>query len=102
MYGAPGWASPDETGPIGAIATTDTDARWLVQLDTWSATSPNTGTTYTDEKSLTVLSSGEAVFEVSGTARDLDAWLWNRPTLADITREGDCAAFEEMIRTGVQ
>ncbi len=45
---------------------------------------------------------GDATFSVSGTARDLDAWLWNRPTRADISLDGDYARFVEIIRSGVQ
>jgi uncharacterized protein (TIGR03083 family) len=103
MYdGIPAWGTSEGTGPIGRVATTDTGGQWLVQLGTWSGTSPNTGKIYAGEGSLTILRDGEPTFEVSGTARDLDAWLWNRPTLTDITRTGDCAGFEELIRSGVQ
>jgi uncharacterized protein (TIGR03083 family) len=103
MYsGIPEWGTRAADGPIGRVATTDTGGAWLVQLGTWSGTSPNTGNVYVDEGSLTILDGGEPAFEVSGTARDLDAWLWNRPTLGEITRTGDCAAFEQLIRSGVQ
>ncbi|MGH8860924.1 MAG: maleylpyruvate isomerase family mycothiol-dependent enzyme [Jatrophihabitantaceae bacterium] len=103
MYsGVPGWATPGDPGPAGRIATTDTGASWLVQLGSWSGHSPNSGKTYPAEPTLSIVPSGDAVFEISGTARDLDAWLWNRPTLTEITRSGDYAAFESVIRSGVQ
>lgn len=35
----------------------------------------------------------ESVAEISGTAGDLDCWLWNRPTLGEITRIGDADAL---------
>ena len=31
--------------------------------------------------------------EICGVAADLDCWLWNRPTVEEITREGDPAAL---------
>jgi uncharacterized protein (TIGR03083 family) len=103
MYGGvPEWATQTDSGPVGRLATTDTGASWLVRLGTWSGTSPNTGNTYTDEGALTVVESGEPSFEVTGTARDLDAWLWNRATPTDVHLDGDTAAFAELIRSGVQ
>jgi uncharacterized protein (TIGR03083 family) len=103
MYsGVPEWAEHTIDGPTGAVVTTDTERRWLVRLDRWSGTSPNTARTYVDEPSLTLVPDGATSFDVSGAARDLDAWLWNRPTLTPVVRNGDCAAFEAVIRSGVQ
>jgi uncharacterized protein (TIGR03083 family) len=103
MYsGVPSWGTHTRTGPIGRVATTDTDGDWLVQLGTFSGTSPNTGTVYTDEATITLVDDGEPMFSVSGRARDLDAWLWNRPTLTGITLDGDYGRFVEIIRSGVQ
>ena len=31
--------------------------------------------------------------EICGSAADLDCWLWNRPAVDEITREGDAAAL---------
>ena len=89
-------------GPVGRLATTDTDTSWLVQVGHWSGTSPNTGKTYTDEQMLFLVDAGEPSFEITGTAADLDAWIWNRPPRGEISRTGDTAAFEAVIRTGVQ
>jgi uncharacterized protein (TIGR03083 family) len=100
--GAPGWATTTADGPIGRLATTDTDASWLVQVGRWSGTSPNTQRTYTDELLLLLVDAGEPSFEISATARDLDAWMWNRPTLGEVSRVGDTSAFEAVIRGGVQ
>jgi uncharacterized protein (TIGR03083 family) len=105
MYTAPEWATQSDAGPIGRLATTDTGASWLVRVGTWSGTSPNSGKSYADEVAITLVGSGEPAspsFEVTGTARDLDAWLWNRPTLTDVHHAGDTAAFTELIRSGVQ
>ncbi|HEY8300880.1 MAG TPA: maleylpyruvate isomerase family mycothiol-dependent enzyme [Jatrophihabitans sp.] len=103
MYSAvPGWATAGTPGPIGRVRTSDTGTEWLVQVGSWSGTSPRTGTAYTDEGSLVLVDSGEAAFSVSGTARDLDAWLWNRPTLGEIALDGDYERFVGVIRSGVQ
>jgi len=103
MYsGAPDWATQSQSQSLGRLRTTDTGGSWLVRLGSWSGTSPNTGNTYSDRGTLTLVESGEPSFEVSGTARDLDAWLWNRPTTADVRLDGDTAAFVELIRSGVQ
>jgi uncharacterized protein (TIGR03083 family) len=102
LSGAPGWASITADGPIGRLATTDTGASWLVQVGHWTGTSANTHRVYTDDPMLLLVEDGEPSFEVTGTARDLDAWMWNRPTLGEIRRAGDTSAFEAMIRQGVQ
>ena len=101
MYRAPAW-STHEHCVTGRINTSDTDASWLVGIGRWSGTSPTTGTTYTDEWSLETVDSGEPDFEISGTARDLDAWMWNRPSLEPITRSGDTSEIDDLIATGVQ
>jgi uncharacterized protein (TIGR03083 family) len=103
MFGsAPGWATTTADGPVGRLTTTDTGAGWLVQIGRWSGTSPRTQKTYTDEPVLIVVTSGDPTFEISATARDLDAWIWNRPSLGEITRTGDTAAFEAVIQEGLQ
>lgn len=103
MYGGvPSWGVQTRSGLVGRISTTDTGGNWLVELGTFSGTSPNTGTVYTDEGTITRVDEGEPAFTVSGAARDLDAWLWNRPTLTDIAVDGDYAQFVEIIRSGVQ
>jgi uncharacterized protein (TIGR03083 family) len=100
--GAPGWASSTPDGPVGRLSTTDTDTSWLVQVGHWSGTSPNTGKTYTDEQMLFLVDAGEPSFELTGTAADLDAWIWNRPPRSEISRTGDTAALEAVIMSGLQ
>jgi uncharacterized protein (TIGR03083 family) len=103
MFGsAPAWAATTLDGPTGRVATADTGASWLVQVGRWSGTSPNTGKTYIAEPMLVLVADGEPSFEITGTARDLDAWLWNRPTIEEIRRTGDTAAFEAVVSSGLQ
>jgi uncharacterized protein (TIGR03083 family) len=100
--GTPEWASSTRDGPVGRLATTDTDTSWLVQVGHWSGTSPNTGKNYTDEQMLFLVEAGEPSFEITGTAADLDAWIWNRPPPREISRTGETAALEAVIMSGVQ
>lgn len=102
MFGGPTWATRTEDGPIGRLVARDTDAHWLVQMGRVSGVSPDTGESYTDEPVLWLVDAGAPTFEIAGSARDLDAWLWNRPPLAEISRTGDTSALEAMIATGVQ
>jgi uncharacterized protein (TIGR03083 family) len=103
MYGGvPEWATSTMDGATGRLRTTDTGGEWVVRIGRWSGHSPNTGKTYTDEPVLGIVADGEPSFEISGTAGDLDAWLWNRPTVTEVTRTGDTEPFEAVIRTGVQ
>jgi uncharacterized protein (TIGR03083 family) len=102
MYdGWPDWATHHLDGPIGGVMTTDTASTWLVQLGRWSGTSPNSGTTYAGEPTISIIESGEPTFAISGASSDLDLWLWNRPSGA-IERSGEAAVFEAIIRGGVQ
>ncbi len=100
--GAPSWASSVKDGPVGHLATTDTGASWLVQVGHWSGVGPKSGTVYVDEAVLFLVDDGEPTFEVRGSARDLDAWIWNRPALAEVIRSGEVSDFEALVRVGVQ
>ncbi len=100
--GAPAWSTQTLDGPVGRVASTDTGGEWFVQLGRWSGHSPDTGKDYTDRAMLVLVDGGEPAFTVTGTAGDLDAWLWNRPSIGAVTRAGDVAGFEAVIRSGVQ
>jgi uncharacterized protein (TIGR03083 family) len=104
MYGGiPEWAEHHVDGPVGRLATTDTGARWLVRIGRLSGTSPDTGNTYTDEPTLTRVAEGDPSFSVAGAARDLDAWLWNRPTITEVVADGpDIDRFRAIVAGGVQ
>ena len=81
--------------------------RWLVTLALFSGTDPDDGVTYDDEPDIQVADTdpgGAAGATVSGTAEDLDCWLWKRPPLIEPVREGDPAvleAFESTISPGI-
>jgi uncharacterized protein (TIGR03083 family) len=102
MFNPPPWAERHVGGPVGTVTATDTGDTWFVQVGQFSGVSPNTGKTYTDQPTVDLIASGDPSFTISGTAGDLDAWLWNRPTRAPMAIEGDAARFDEVIRSGVQ
>lgn len=95
LGGWPDWASFAMDGPIGALHATDVERTWLVQSGHFSGTAPS-GNAYTDERCAQLVDSGEPLFTVRATARDLDAWVWNRPTLEPVAIDGDRAAFREL------
>jgi uncharacterized protein (TIGR03083 family) len=100
----PAWASVQTDAPVGRIAATDTGAEWFVRLDRWSGHSPDSGKAYDGEPCPTLVGAAQPSFEVRGTARDLDAWLWNRPPLDEPVLTGspeDLAAFRAVVARGV-
>ncbi len=97
ISGAPQW---------GSIALEDRSARlevpgrsWWVRLGRFSGRSPATGNTYTDLPALELVD-GEASshVEISGTAGDMDRWLWGRGSLDDLSVTGD-RTIAEAVRT---
>lgn len=96
MYGGyPGWGEFTRSGALGRISASDTGALWSVELGSFSGVDPDSGKAYDALAAFEVLDRDvKPAFTVTGTARDLDAWLWNRPTLAYLEIAGDRAAFE--------
>ena len=112
MYGgAPSWGrfAPDPTQTL-RIRTTDTGLSWLLTLGQLTGTDDH-GTTH-DEPDLRVAESdaggsdtgATAAATVSGTAADLDCWLWHRPPTGEIERIGDPQVlqhFDQIIAQGI-
>jgi hypothetical protein len=96
FHGYPEWATWAADGPVGRLRVDDTGAEWLVQLGTFSGLSPNSGKTWDHEPSLELVESGPPAFTLSATSRDLNAWLWGRPTLSAPVVEGDDAGFAQL------
>jgi uncharacterized protein (TIGR03083 family) len=88
-------------GPVGRLKATDTGDEWLVQIGTWSGQSPTSGKTYEGEAYTSLVTDGEPSFSVSATARDLDAWLWNRPTISAPVIDGDASRLQAMVAAGL-
>jgi uncharacterized protein (TIGR03083 family) len=96
FFGDPSWATFEPDGPIGRLRTIDTRTEWLVQVGVSSGTSPS-GNSYQREPSFQRLDSGSPSVTVSASARDLDAWIWNRPTLAPPTVEGSGEDYHALL-----
>jgi uncharacterized protein (TIGR03083 family) len=103
----PDWGkfAPDE-GATLRIAAADTGDSWFVTLGQFTGTDPDDQKSY-DERSLLVPvadpGTGTAA-TFTGSAADLDCWLWHRPPAGTIDRSGAdeiLAAFEEAIAGGV-
>ena len=105
FFTAPAWADYRPTGPVGLLRATDNGDEWLVQVGTFSGLSPNTGKSYDRMPCAGLADGGEPAFTVQAGARDLDAWLWNRPTLEQprVTGSDDAfRAFADVIAAGIQ
>lgn len=97
MYGgAPEWGSFTPDGQTIAVRITDTGTDLLVALGKFSGTDPDDGKTYDDEDDISLVDSGpEPIATISGTAGDLDTWLWKRdPALSLGWDEGDRIRIE--------
>lgn len=108
MYGGvPTWGSfTADEGRTVRLLSTDTGDSWLVTLGRFTGVDPDDQTSY-DEADIDVADvdgGGPAAATVTGTAADLDCWLWHRPTLQPLERSGDrdvLSVFESTIATGI-
>ena len=108
MYGGtPEWGTftPNRDQTVRIVAT-DTGDSWLVTLGRFTGTDPS-GTSY-DEPDIHAAMSGPgaaAGAEISGSAADLDCWLWHRPATGPVERSGDqdvLSRFESAIGPGIE
>jgi uncharacterized protein (TIGR03083 family) len=97
MYGGqPSWGTfaPAETQTV-RVVTTDTGDSWLVTLGRFTGIDPDG--VAVDEPDLRVATTDggdEAAATLTGTAADLDCWLWHRPTVGTLARAGDATVLE--------
>lgn len=97
MYGGcPPWGTITPSERVVDVHLTDTGDVLHVALARFTGTDPTDGTTY-DEPDLAVVDAGTAVATVSGTAGDVDAWLWHRGAgRVGIVLDGDRGALDEL------
>lgn len=91
-------------GRVVELVATDADRRWVLQLGRETGTMPDSGGTIEDPN-FRPAPKAAPVATVSGSAADLDLWLWNRPTIGTLGRTGDDAALDamdEVLREGLQ
>jgi uncharacterized protein (TIGR03083 family) len=109
MFGGdpPAWGTfTAEPGRTLRIRASDTGDSWFVELGQFRGTDPADQKSY-DEPGIRAASADPGTTTaatVSGTAADLDCWLWHRPPLAGIERSGDAEVlrgFEAVISDGI-
>jgi uncharacterized protein (TIGR03083 family) len=98
--GVPEWGHTEpESGATLRVRASDTGGSWLVTLGRFTGTDPD-GRTY-DEPDIVVADADpveRAAGTVTGTAADLDCWLWGRPTIGSPERSGDQRVHERFQR----
>jgi uncharacterized protein (TIGR03083 family) len=95
MYGgAPAWGIFSPDGRTIRLDATDVNRSWRVALGRFSGDDPDSGPV--DEADIRVLddAGSDASAQMSGTAADLDCWLWHRPSIGDIEQTGDAETLE--------
>lgn len=109
MYGGiPAWGSfASADGRTVRFQATDTRQSWFVELGRFTGTDPDTDQTY-DEPDIHPAEHDDpqrvAAATITGTAADLDLWLWRRPTLGELTHTGDHEVvdqLESIISSGI-
>ena len=106
--GCPPWATMTvDASSTVRVRATDTGGSWLVRVASFTGTSP-AGNVYDGEPTIEVADvdeGGDAAATVEGTAADLDCWLWGRPTIGEVERDGAedvLAGFQEVISQGIE
>jgi uncharacterized protein (TIGR03083 family) len=107
MYGgAPAWGEFTPDGRTLGVIATDTRDSWRVALGWFSGTDPDSAKRY-DQADLRAVRAEDvtnADATISGTAADLDCWLWHRTPMEAPERAGDHAvleAFDAVVAAGI-
>jgi uncharacterized protein (TIGR03083 family) len=108
MYcGVPHWGTfTPHAGRTVRLQASDTGDSWLVTTGRFTGTDPGDGKSI-DETDIGVAyedPGGQAAATITGSAADLDCWLWHRPPLGDVGRSGDpdvLSDFDAAIAPGI-
>ncbi|QIX27549.1 maleylpyruvate isomerase family mycothiol-dependent enzyme [Nocardioides sp. JQ2195] len=93
--GTPGWGSFTGSETFVRVDCIDTDHHVWVELGRFTGTDPEDGVAHDEDDISVVTDPGrEPDVVVSGTAADLDAWLWRRGDDGDLTVAGDRTAHD--------
>lgn len=101
LAGVPDWATFEADSGVVQLRTNDTGNAWTLRFGRMAGTSPNTGTTYTDEPALKRDDAAEPGAVISAPAIELDLWLWGRRPDHVITVSGD-ASLSRRLREVAQ
>lgn len=98
MYGGcPPWGTITPSDRVVVFRLTDTGDELLVALARFTGTDPDDGKTYDEPDLAVVPDGGPPLATITGTAGDLDAWLWHRGDgRVDVRLEGDEATLTEL------
>jgi uncharacterized protein (TIGR03083 family) len=97
--GVPAWATFTPGDGVARLRSLDPVSSWDVRLGSMSGTSTDTGNTYTDLDAIVVVDPvGDPAVEVTGTAADLDLWLWGRGPIDRLEVAGDAAVAHGLRR----
>jgi uncharacterized protein (TIGR03083 family) len=94
------WGTFTSTGTQAEFRVADTGLVVPVVLGRFTGTDPRDGTVY-DDAELSVREADPSVSPqvvVSGTADDLDAWLWHRRDAAGVRVEGDPVVRDQLLQ----
>lgn len=97
MYGEPpAWGSftPDPDHVV-RFAATDTGDVWTVTVGRFTGRAPD-GTEHESACLDWVPAEATPSAEVSGSAADLDCWLWRRPPIGEVTQSGSAVTLERL------
>ncbi len=97
MVVAPAWAELTEGGRIVTLVTPR--RAWTLRMASWTGESPTTGRAYVDEPAVVLVANGaEPDTAVTGTAGEMDLWLWGRRDLPAGAVTGD-ALLADLVRS---
>jgi uncharacterized protein (TIGR03083 family) len=96
--GCPPWGTFTPSAEHVHVVASDTGLTVPVVLGRFTGTDPDDGTAY-DEDDISVTAADPQASPratVTGTAEDLDAWLWHRRDASTLTVSGDASAFARL------
>jgi uncharacterized protein (TIGR03083 family) len=97
MVDAPAWAELTKGDRVVSIVTPGRS--WIVRTASWDGKSPNTHKMYVEEPALVLVSDGiEPDAQITGSAAELNLWLWGRGDLPAGAMTGD-AALADLVRS---
>lgn len=98
MYGEPpAWGTfTADHEHVVRFAATDTGDTWSVTIGRFVGPEPGDGAEHASDCLDWVSDDVAPTASVSGTAADLDCWLWRRPPVADVTVSGSDATLDRL------
>jgi uncharacterized protein (TIGR03083 family) len=102
VSGLPTWATFTPDGQRVRLQATDAGREWVMAFGRFRGTSPSSGTEYDEPCAELVggatwdVDAGDVAATVSGTAWDLELWLWGRAGADALECDGDRAAIDRL------